>query len=297
MHDDHDSLQSYGAMEAGGGAHDAATRRDSRAGAAGAFPPDVDPMEYGPHPHSFIMVGHEALFLCHMTSLWMSGHTYEAVVRAHVPYDVMREYLRVTSTPDLQRAETHHAPTTCFVTNELELFPLPELPLGRRTFVGRLFLGMPKQYAGWPWTGETPIVDRFPVEVERVVDFRHYDYGVERPAAQTYTLFGEGAEAHLYHRQAREPDYDHIATLQHAPAWLHPQRLRLGVRVEVPDLCGCVTPPADPFVAKRTWNVRYHGTGPPRELTVAHSSWFATFVTNRPVTAATAHGLHAASTY
>lgn len=247
-------------------------------------------MEYAAHPHSFIMVGQEALFLCHMTSLWMAGHTYEAVLRAHVPYEVMQAYLRATSTPDPRRAATHHAPTTCFLTNELEPFPLAALPLGRRTFLGRVFLGMPKEFTAWPWGGETPIADRFPVEVERVVEFRHYDYGVDYPAAQTYALFGEGREAHLYHRQAREPDYDHIATLREAPAWLHPQRLRLGVRVDVPDLCGCTIPAADPFVEQPTWRVRYHGTGAPRELTVSHSSWFATFVTNRPASPSTPHG-------
>lgn len=245
--------------------------------------PQVDPGEYASHPHAFIMVGREALFGCHMTSLWMSGHTYQIVLRLHVPFDVTQTYKAAIVEPlTAADAARYHAPRTCFVTCFPEPFPLPELLLGRRTFLGQLNRGFPKQFTGWPWGNETPLKDRFPVDVERVVYFRHFDYRMAYPETQTYILFGERDEAHLYHYQTKELDYDQVASLKSAPSWLHPQRLRAGVHVSFPDLCGGHTPCQDPFVARMDWRVQYQGTGRERDLTVAQTQWFSTLVTNSP---------------
>lgn len=245
--------------------------------------PQVDPAEYASHPHAFVMLGSEALFGCHMTSLWMMGHTYQIVLRLHVSYDVMQAYKAAISEPlTPEDAARYHAPRTCFLTCFPDPFPLPELLLGRRTFLGQLNRGFPKQFTGWPWGNEQALKDRIPVDLERVVYFRHFDYRMEYPEVQTYVLFGERDEAHLYHYQTKELDYDQMASLARAPAWLHPQRLRAGVHVSFPELRGGHTPCEDPFGARRNWRVQYQGTGPERDLDVAHTQWFSTLVTNSP---------------
>jgi hypothetical protein len=245
--------------------------------------PQVDPAELMSHPHAFVMVGQESLFACHMTSLWMLGHTYEIVLRLHVPYDVMRTYVEATRTvPTAGEVERLFSPSTIFLTCFPDPFPLPELLLGRRQFVGQMNRGFPRHFTGWPWSAEKPLKHRFPVEIERVVHFRHFDYSMEYPHRQRYLLFGERSEAHLYHSQTKELDYDHVASLASAPDWLHPKRLRTGVFISVVDLPGGRTPCEDPFGARKAWGVQYQGTGPVRPLTVARSQWFFTAVTNRP---------------
>lgn len=282
---------------AAGGASPHDAHHHQHAPAPGPAPgPQVDPMEFAAHPHAFIMAGHEALFLVHMTSLWMQGHTYQVVLRAHVPHDVMQLFRQVASTPPTpaQRAR-YHAPTTCVLTNEREPFAIPELPLGRRTFLGTVYRGFPRQLPnGWPYAEETPLADRVPVEVARVVYYRHFEYNARCPETQTYLLFGEGREANLHHVQTREFDYDHVAELREAPHWLHPDRLRLGVQVCLPDLPGDIPLVDDPFEAPARLRVHYQGVPPDRELAVDRTRWFSTLVTNSPGATPPAAGTPAA---
>jgi hypothetical protein len=168
---------------------------------------------------------------------------------------------------------------------------IPELAARLRTcFVGNIFRGIPhpQEYDHWPWDGRPPVFANIPICVQRIVHFRPFSDTMHYPSTLTYLLFGADEEAHLVHYQTKEPDFDHIATLHAAPTWLAKDLLASGVLVDTPDVprLGASDQSArvrchNPFKDGSIIQVRYRGAEPHRPITIDHTFWFCTKVTNR----------------
>lgn len=242
--------------------------------------PGMEPAEgpgitYTPEQHAFVMAGHETLFLCHLTMLHMEEHEFEFVLRAHLSPEATQAW---------QADQRQHPDETYFLGNvESDLMAIPDLATGARTsFQASIWAGIPVKhhYHVWPWKGIKPIVEDTPLTVERVVAYRHFDLQENYPESLTYLLFGAGDEAHLYHYQTREPDFDEVVTLARAPNWLPKPLLEGGVHVNFPTLNA--TPPycSSPLLDQH-YKVRYSGQQPNEyPLTINRSLWFSTKVTN-----------------
>ncbi len=227
-----------------------------------------------PHQHAYVMAGTKTLFLCHLTMLHMEEHMYQVVLRACLPEYAMEQYVADS---------TSHPSETYFLGNVLEdLLAVPDLQTGaRRSFIGSVWRGIPDKphYDDWPWKMEKPIIANVAVTVERVVYYRHFDFDMEYPKTLTYVLFGSGQEAHLYHYQTKEPDFDQVLSLAEAPAWLSPVILEAGVHVNVPSLPSTPVCCSNPLT-KATYRVQYCGKAQEYEITVNRNLWFSTKITN-----------------
>lgn len=221
--------------------------------------PDPMPMAPADRRHAFIMVGTETLFLVHMTMFHMEEHCYQIVLRAKLPDAVMKQF----------REWRRKKPTQAyFLANLTEsAMDVPQLACGQLTqFEAEIFEGIPEssppgapkgQYNVWPWT-QPPAIAKVRVTVERVVYFRHFDYNFEYPKYLTYVLFGAGKEAHMQSYQTKEPDYDHILSLEAAPAWLPTNKLESVVTVSFPNEPSRPVRLKNPLTRKE-YQVQYQG--------------------------------------
>src|SRR5690606_24830852 len=136
--------------------------------------------------------------------------------------------LRITLPEDVRQAfleDRRRHPGEWYVVGNLQqnLLSLPDIKRGAvRAFRASLWRGWPGTAgsATWTWANEPPGVSSFEVTVERVVWFRRLDFSEDWPRTASYVLFGEGDEAHINHSPIKQPDYDHLASLSVAPAWL-----------------------------------------------------------------------------
>ena len=224
--------------------------------------------------HAFVMAGHKTLFLCHLTMLHMEEHEFEFVLRATLTPEATKLW---------QADQRQHPDETYFLGNvEDDPMSIPELATGSRTsFRASIWAGIPVKhhYKVWPWKHVKPIVADTPVTVERVVAYRHFDLQQNYPDSLTYLLFGAGDEAHLYHYQTREPDFDEVVTLASAPDWLPAQLLEAGVHVNLPDLRATPVYCSSPLLDQH-YKVRYSGQPEEYGLKIDRSLWFSTKVTN-----------------
>jgi hypothetical protein len=153
-------------------------------------------IEDHPEQHAFIMLGRETLFLSHLTMYGMEEHNFQLVLEARLPPKAMHTYVE-----DRHR----HANNTYFLGNSPEdLLTVPELTSGiRPSFLCDIFRGIPqvKEYGGWPWGKQTPLVQRVSLTIDRVVYFRHLSQTFKPPTYLTYALFGKGNEAHMTNYQ------------------------------------------------------------------------------------------------
>ena len=182
-----------------------------------------------PHQHAFFLLGTRRLFLVHMGNMWMAPHRYQLVLEVSIPEDARQRFLT-----DRQA----HPNDWYIIGNEAaNPFALPVIPRGTiSTFIGSIWRGFPTQggTAHWPWAHTPPVAANFQVTIERVVYYRHLDFNLEYPRTATYVLFGAEDEAYLHHFVTRQPDYDHVVSLTHAPAWLPALLLESGVSVNFP---------------------------------------------------------------
>lgn len=231
-----------------------------------------------PDQHAFVMAGVETLFLCHLTMLHMENHMYELVLQASLPLYAQVEYLK-----DLAR----HPTATYFLGNSHEdLMTIPEIHIGSRvSFIANVWRGIPekKHYEVWPWKHdkEDQILFNVPVRIERVVRIRHFNFVQEYPESMTYFLFGSGTEAHLYHYQTHEPDFDQVVTLAEAPSFVPPPQLQSGVLINIPDMPANKIPCSDPLT-KKEYLVEYEGIKSLglHQIKIDRSLWFSTKITN-----------------
>jgi hypothetical protein len=244
--------------------------------------------------HAFVMAGAKTLYLCHLTMLHMECHMYQVVLRVSLRDDAMAAYLAdAAKNPE----------NTYFLGNRADdLMSIPDIGGGTRTnFVGTIWRGIPDRPVseGWPWAGhdELIVLDNVVVTVERVVQYKHFDFNQEYPHTLTYLMFGSGEEAHLYHQQTRIPDFDSVVSLTERPAWLAHNLLAAGVPVNFPAFPsrpsdGCPVYCNHP-IRTGLHRVQYGGPRPAQEdsrepgprtagfpVNVGRTLWFNTKVTN-----------------
>lgn len=245
-----------------------------------------------PDQHAFVMLGTNTLFLCHLTMYGMEEHMYQFVIQARLPAAAMEKFLH--------EKQANPAKTYFLGNSEADLLTIPDLQSGaRRYFIADVFRGVPNKphYDDWPWRGQTPVIAKVPVTIERVVYFRHFADTFEAPRTLTYVLFGSGNEAHMTNCQTKSPDFDHILSLAGAPAWLPARQLEAGVHVSVdvhrePGQAICINPlpkPASQPAGESAGEppgadcmVRYRGTGDELPVKIGFHHWFCTKVSNDP---------------
>jgi hypothetical protein len=234
-----------------------------------------------PEQHAFVMLGKETLFLSHLTMYGMEEHNFQLVIEAQLQAQAMYQY-----TEDRHQ----HPNSTYFLGNSSgDLLTVPELTSGiRSSFKCDIFRGIPqvKEYGGWPWGKQPPLVSRVQLTINRIVYFRHLSTTFLPPTKVTYALFGKGHEAHMTNYQTKSPDFDQVVSLSEPPAWLAAAQLQSGVHVSIDrpsgeDLCHDPLPPSDEKVSK-TVMVQYRGQMPDRPISVGYHHWFCTKVANLP---------------
>lgn len=254
--------------------------------------------------HAFVIVGERTLFLCNIATWWMEGHNWELVLRVSLPEAARKKILA-----DRDGNEPH------FLANpRTGRFTIPELirrswsvKVADRKFQADIWKGLGKggkpdePDPDWlPWDDEQPLLTKVTVKIDAVIHHRHSNLNLIGQDHEEYVLFGAGDEAHIYHSPVRQPDYDHVATLERSPVWLQPEQVETGVVVSVPSVpwfpgeTRCEEPP---LVINQPTIVRFHGitdyrtkkwddsTGPIRpvpryDITVKRNWWFATSVLN-----------------
>jgi hypothetical protein len=236
----------------------------------------LDPGDMELDRHAFIMLGERALFLCHMTMFDMEAHCYQMICRATLPDYAMKLY----------RDGLKNAPLETFFLGNTETDGLTVADLAsgaRRSFSANIFRGVPDRPKsdGWPWDNRPGylVVGDVAVTIERVVYFRHFDFGLEHPKTLTYILFGAGNEAHLSHFQTKEPDFDHVLTLAGAPDWVPARKLEAGLHVTFPTLPTLPIRCANPL-RPGVQDVQYQGQGATRPIRIGHTWWFSTKIVN-----------------
>lgn len=231
-----------------------------------------------PDQHAFVMTGVDTLFLCHLTMLHMENHMYELVLQASLPLYAQVEYLK-----DL----AHYPTATYFLGNSADdLMTIPEIHIGsRHSFIADIWRGIPekKHYEVWPWKHDEKdrIVSNVMVRIDRIVRIRHFNFAQQYPTSMTYFLFGSGKEAHLYHYQTHEPDFDQVVTLVEAPSFVPPPQLQSGVLINIPHMPANKIPCSNPLTNKE-YLVQYEGLESMglHQIKIDRSLWFSTKITN-----------------
>jgi hypothetical protein len=238
------------------------------------MPMDGREIDIAPGQHAFVMLGERTLFLCHLTMFHDEEHRFQLVLRATLPDYAMQAYLE-----DRRR----NPDQTYFLGNSPgDLITVQSLQIGQRIgFIADVFRGIPirRDYPEWPWKTEEPLIAQVPLQIDRIVYARHFDFGLGYPEKLTYVVFGSGDEAHLTHYQVKEPDFDHVLSLAGAPGWLPPLALEAGVHVNFVDRPHAV-PCANPLTA-RVENVTYAGLPAPiYTVEPGKTYWFSTKIVN-----------------
>ena len=198
--------------------------------------------------HGMFMLGQETLFLCHMPMFTKACHMYQMIIEASLPAEVMSAYINDRrNTPNL---------VYNLINSDGTPFTLPALAIGEITeYPVDIYQDYSNQGDGEPlnllYSGVT-------LKVERVVYYRHFDFNFSYPENLTYILFGKGNEAHLSHFISKDPDYQHLLTLDRAPNWLASDELQASVHVNFVDLTSgsvcCQNP-----LTKEHYPVMYQG--------------------------------------
>ena len=159
----------------------------------------------------------------------------------------------------------------------------------RKTFRCEIFRGIPAtdkpRYTAWPWNGATPVVADVSVKIRRIVHYRPFSDKMNYPTTLTYLLFGAGEEAHMANWQTKEPEFDHVLSLQKAPSWLPQDQLKAGVIVDVPgqETASSHWPQAlcrNPWPKGVDQYVRYRGEENELPIKVGRTSWFSLKIAN-----------------
>jgi hypothetical protein len=242
----------------------------------------VDTIANTPTQHAFVTLGTKTLFLCHLTMYGpdseMEPHMYQVILEAALPDWAEETY----------RSHRHrHPKETYFLGNSpRDLLTMPELNSRARTwFMADIFRGIPQQneYTAWPWKGQKAAIANVRAEIKRIVHYRLFAPNTNYPETLTYLLFGAGDEAHMTNWQTKEPDFDHVLSLNTVPEWAAERELEAGIVIDFSDIprkpaSGKVhcTNPLPPGMN----NVRYRGIPPLRSIDIGQTYWFCTRVAN-----------------
>lgn len=176
---------------------------------------------------------------------------------------------------------------------------LPRVAAGLRTsFMGNVWHGIPNkpEFKGWPWKGVKPLISNVEISIKRIVHFMPFSSSMNHPDRLSYLLFGAGDEAHLMYIQTmhgKEPDFEHVASLEEVPDWLPADLLKAGAVIDLPDQerFGSIEDEkrgvrcASPFADRTTIEVRYRGLEPKpprRSVAIGNNKWFCTRSGNIP---------------
>ncbi|GLQ90615.1 hypothetical protein [Dyella flagellata] len=178
------------------------------------------PLADTPDQHGFVMIGTETLFLHHLAMFNMENHRYQLLMQVSLPAYAKRAYVA---------DKAAQPPGTTYILGNLQtdLMTIPQIANGQRVaFSADIFRGLPND----PNT-DPPLIHNVPVQIERIVIFRRFDYCMDYPPYLTYYLFGAGTSAHLVHWTSQLPDFDQVLDLLEVPAWLDPEHLASGVTI------------------------------------------------------------------
>ena len=227
------------------------------------------------------MLGTNSLFLCHLTMYKWEEHKYQLVLEAKLPDWAMAEYRRLRAAYPTESFFLGNSPR--------DLFTVPAVQAGDRTaFLADIFRGIPQKpaYDHWPWDGVTPVIANVPVAIERIVHYRLFASTMRFPETLNYLLFGSGTEAHMTNWQTKEPDVDHILSLEKVPDWLPSEQLRAGVIVDFPEIASPppgANPPVlctNPLPPGTEQKVRYRGDGHKLPVRIGATFWYCTKIAN-----------------
>ncbi len=193
-----------------------------------------------PERHAFCLVGEKTLFLCHQIMTHMEPHCYEFILEVSIPESLKKKILKY-------RKKT--GKTIYFGNQEGGEFTLPSIVSGnRKEFTADLWTHVPnsappnpKKLPMPPWGGlwDKPVIDPWisdvPVDILRIVHFRHLNRNESSRRFEEYILFGRGKEAHILHSVIWQPEYDHVASLKSAPDWIDEEQLISSVVISFPD--------------------------------------------------------------
>jgi len=245
------------------------------------------------HQHAFFVVGDKTTFIVHMNNLWMEPHRYQLVLRVKLPPNVKRK-LKTAKKPKQKLGDNPPNTTKDFfvlANTEADGMPVSDLASGRtKKFQASVWRGWPRKEGkeDWPWSNTPEFLEDFPVVVEQVVYFRRLDFSLDYPRTANYILFGHGREAHIAHYVVKQPDFDHVATLAHAPDWLPTELLELAMPINFPAIpaipgghaCHDAYHLTNP-ISNGAHQVQLAGVGPTRPIVVERTAFFGTFPINR----------------
>ncbi|MFI0482944.1 hypothetical protein [Actinomadura sp. 9N215] len=238
--------------------------------AAKRHPGHQDPIIDPPGYHNCFMIGLETLFLSHMPMFTMAKHSYQVVLRATLPPEIMTRYQE-------DRRKNPGLPYN-LVNSEDDKFTMPQIKCGAVTqFRADLFREYDDDQEN-PKPVGPPLAEQVPVTVENVVHFRHFNADVPRPEHLNYVIFGKGPEAHLTHYIASDPDYQHIVTLGRVPDWLSSEQIEAGTALTMESVPSLSVPCRNPLPGG-SCPVLVEGrkTAPATlDLTGAATVWFST---------------------
>jgi hypothetical protein len=217
-----------------------------------------------PNTHGMFMLGTGTLYLCHMPMFTKADHMYQVILRAHLDPATARAYLADKA--------AHPAEAYNLINVDEEPFILPDLQAGKvHTFHVNVFRGYSNDNGGTPGA---QIAAKAELTVDEIVRFRHFDPAAPRPERLTYILFGDGAEAHLDHYVAQDPDFQQVLTLPAVPAWVSKEQLKKGVEIAFPAASAsarCENP-----IPEATYPVTLDGASHPLQIGAAATRWFST---------------------
>lgn len=242
-----------------------------------SMPPTSNPSQDTPTSHGFFMLGTGTVFFYHSAQFAMEDHSYQMIFTVTLPADAMSAYVQ-----DVQQNPTGFV----WVFNNGvgktpppdQLFTLPQVQIGQVTSLTGSITRISDNLQS-----STTIVADTTVTVERLVYFRHFDYSQDYPNPLPYILFGDETGAYVAHFLTKLKDFDNLAVLAAAPAWLEMSQLMAGAPIDfttVPYTPGTL-PSASPLTAGTAYPVEFGGVGDP-SFTVQVQSiyWFDVTVVN-----------------
>ena len=195
------------------------------------------PIADQPNFHGMFMLGDRQLFACHMPMFHKEPHCYQMILKISLPDVVMQAY----------RTGRKADPDAVFnlINSDSAPMTLPAIAIGEIThFPADIYRNYSNANGGAP---QEKLFSEVPLEVERVVYFRHFDAGFNYPESLTYLLFGSENEAHLSHYICRDPDFQHLLSLTSYPDWISPQQIQAGVTVNIVGLSSQPIPCSNPL--------------------------------------------------
>jgi len=219
------------------------------------FATEMIPMPIGEPKasHGMVVLGEGTVYLSHMP-MFMDPHAVQYVL----------EVTLKSTTGDARQiyADDRRTTGTAVYTLAPEPFRISDLvaPEGQEpkltSFTGTLFRGHFER-------GGTEILDPVTVEVQRVINFRHFDHHASRPPALNYLAFGKGSELFLAHWITKAPDFDHHIAIRQASGnggtVLTDDILRKGPRLEI---AGRADRPADRLHESNQVTAKFLDGGP-----------------------------------